>query len=157
MHVTSTEEETVSTKTQETWEDDGGRAQPDSAAGIAPGQIESSAQESLPFPRTEAGTIVLKELELVRLIQSPTFGKYRIQQPGLGERGPVFLISLFGATCAKVQMMIARKLTWSDYLAAMKRAIERELGYLQARGETLPLSVPRTIDITLRDTDFAQS
>jgi hypothetical protein len=37
----------------------------------------------------------------------------------------------------------------------MKRAIAREIGYWQNRGEPLPLGEERAIEVTVRDTDFA--
>jgi hypothetical protein len=102
----------------------------------------------------EAGNVGLKALELVRLVDRQTLGKYRVQQVGVGENGLVFLVSLFGATCSKVEMLIGRRLDWRDYIAATRHAIERESGYWQNRGEPLSLSVPRSIDVTVRDTDF---
>ncbi|HSF15211.1 MAG TPA: hypothetical protein VLK65_06630, partial [Vicinamibacteria bacterium] len=84
-----------------------------------------------------------------------TLGVYRVQPRGLGESGHVFLATLFGATCSKVEMVSGRKLGWHDYRSALKRAIEREIGYWQNRGEPLPRRAQQVVDVTVRDTDFA--
>lgn len=111
-----------------------------------------------PFPDIQAGKVALQKLELVRLVDSRNFGKYRVQQQGGGEGKPVFLVTMFGATCSKVELRSARKLGWNDYLAAMKHAIERESGYWQNRFEPLLSgSIPLALDVTVRDTDFAVS
>jgi hypothetical protein len=105
----------------------------------------------------QAGSEVLREREIVRLVDTETLGKYRVQQRGSGKGGPAFLITLFGATCSKIELMGFRKLGWQDYLAAMKRAISREMQYWQNRGEALPRGDEPPIEITVRDTDFADS
>jgi hypothetical protein len=152
MRPTSPDNETVGTPARETWENEGGSAE--SVAKPAP-EGTDLALVSEPFPAVEAGQLVLKELELVRLVDERTLGKYRVQQRGLGEGGHVFLLTLFGATCSKVEMVSRRTLGWHDYRAALKRAIEREIGYWQNRGESLPRGAQHAVDVTVRDTDFA--
>ncbi len=107
-----------------------------------------------PFPAVQAGSEVLREREIIPLVDTGTFGKYRVGRRGSGQAGPVFLVTLFGATCSKIEMLGIRKLGSADYLAAVKRAIEREIGYWQNRGEPLPRDEARPIEITVRDTDF---
>jgi hypothetical protein len=46
------------------------------------------------------------------------------------------------------------KLPWHDYLAAMKRAIEREIGCWQNRGTLLPTGEQKVVHVTVRDEDF---
>ena len=91
----------------------------------------------------------------MRLVDTGTFGRYRVQQRGSGQSGQAFLVTLYGATCSKIELRLCRKLGWQDYVAAMRRAIRREIGYWQNRGEALPLGEARAIEITVRDTDFA--
>jgi hypothetical protein len=98
-----------------------------------------AALVSEPFPAVQAGSEVLRDQELVRLVDTGTLGKYRVQQRGSSQKGPVFLIT-FG---------------WQDYVVAMKRAIAREIGYWQNRGEPLPRGEDRAVEVTVRDTDFA--
>jgi hypothetical protein len=134
---------------------------PDPRAGLVStsSRIErpSRAPAPEPFPALEVGPVVLDDLELVRLEDERNFGKYRIQGREPGQDGPVFQVTLFGATCSKVELLTTRKLGWSDYVAAMKHSIEREIGYWQNRvqpvGTPGPL-VPRALDVTVRDTDF---
>jgi hypothetical protein len=121
-------------------------AAPDRTAGAA---------ISEPFPAVQAGSEVLRDRELVRLVDTGTFGKYRVQQRGGGQAGPAFLVTLYGATCSKIELLGVRKLGWQDYVVAMKRAIAREIGYWQNRGEPLPRGEDRAVEVTVRETDFA--
>jgi hypothetical protein len=128
--------------------------QTESAGSLSP--VEASrALVSEPFPAVEAGSVVLRELELVRLVDQRHYGKYRVQQRGRGEDGLVFLVTLFGATCSKVEMLGTRRLGWRDYVAAMKRAIEREIGYGQNRLAPISGNGAGTVEVVVRDTDFA--
>jgi hypothetical protein len=110
---------------------------------------------SEPFPAVQAGSEVLRDQEIVRLIDTGTLGKYRVQRRGSGQAGPVFLITLYGATCSKIELLGSRKLGWQDYVVAMKRAITREIGYWLNLGEPLPRGEERAVEVTVRDTDFA--
>lgn len=110
---------------------------------------------SEPFPAVQAGSEVLRDQEIVRLVDTGTLGKYRVKQRGSGQAGPVFLITLYGATCSKIELLGFRKLGWQDYVVAMKRGIAREMGYWQNRGEPLPRGEDRAVEITVRETDFA--
>lgn len=154
MRPTRPDNETVSGPARERWENEGGSAE--SVAKPAP-ERTAPALVSEPFPEVQVGKLVLKDLELVRLVEERTLGKYRVQQRGLGEGGHVFLVTLFGATCSKVELVSTRKLHGHDYRAALKRAIEREIGYWQNRGEPLPLprGAQQAVDVTVRDTDFS--
>jgi hypothetical protein len=152
MRPTSPENEPVSTPARERWENEGGSAE--SVATPAP-ERTAPALVAEPFPALRAGKLVLKELELVRLVDERTLGMYRVQQRELGESGHVFLVTLFGATCSKVEMVGRRKLGWHDYRAAVRRAIEREIGYWQNGGEPLPRGAQQAVAVTVRDTDFA--
>ena len=114
-----------------------------------------AALVSEPFPAVQAGSEVLRDQELVRLVDTGTLGKYRVQQRGSSQKGPVFLITLYGATCSKIELLGSRKLDWVDYVVAMKRAIAREIGYWLNRGEPLPRGEDRAVEVTVRDTDFA--
>jgi len=105
----------------------------------------------------QAGSEVLRDQEIVRLIDTGTLGKYRVQRRGSGQAGPVFLITLYGATCSKIELLGSRKLGWQDYVVAMKRAITREIGYWLNLGEPLPRGEDRAVEVTVRDTDFAAS
>jgi hypothetical protein len=105
----------------------------------------------------QAGSEVLRDQEIVRLIDTGTLGKYRVQRRGSGQAGPVFLITLYGATCSKIELLGSRKLGWQDYVVAMKRAITREIGYWLNLGEPLPRGEERAVEVTVRDTDFAAS
>lgn len=115
----------------------------------------AAAHVSEPFPTVQAGSEVLRDQELVRLVDTGTLGKYRVQQRGPGQAGPAFLITLYGATCSKIELLGFRKLGWQDYVVAMKRAIAREIGYWQNRGEPLPRGEDRAVEVTVRETDFA--
>jgi len=110
---------------------------------------------SEPFPAVQAGSEVLRDREIVRFVDTGTLGKYRVQQRGPGQAGPAFLITLYGATCSKIELLGFRKLGWQDYVVAMKRAIAREIGYWQNRGEPLPRGEDRAVEVTVRETDFA--
>ncbi len=110
-----------------------------------------------PFPAVRAGSEVLRDQEIVRLVETGTLGKYRVAQRGSGQAGPAFLVTLFGATCSKIELLGIRKLGSRDYLAAVKCAIEREIGYWQSRGEPLPRGEGRPIEVTVRETDFVRS
>ncbi len=152
MHTTTIESGAALRNERESWENEGGRAAK---------PIQSKAPErtpaapiSEPFPAVEAGSEVLRDRELIRLVDTGTLGKYRVQQRGSGQAGPVFLITLYGATCSKIELLGVRKLGWQDYVVAMKRAIAREIGYWQNRGEPLPRGEERAIEVTVRDTDF---
>jgi hypothetical protein len=114
-----------------------------------------AAPVSEPFPTVQAGSEVLRDREIVRLVDTGTLGKYRVQQRGPGQAGPAFLITLYGSTCSKIELSGIRKLGWQDYIVAMKRAIAREIGYWQNRGEALPRGEDRAVEVTVRDTDFA--
>jgi hypothetical protein len=114
-----------------------------------------SASDHEPFPSVQAGSEVLRDREIVRLVDTGTIGKYRVGQRGSAQAGPAFLVTLYGATCSKIELLGNRKLDTTDYLAAIKRAIEREIGYWQNRGESLPRDEGREIEVTVRDTDFA--
>jgi hypothetical protein len=107
-----------------------------------------------PFPAVRAGSEVLRDREIVRLVDTGTLGKYRVGQQGTAQAGPAFLVTLYGATCSKIELLGNRKLDSPDYLAAIKHAIEREIGYWQNRGESLPRDEGREIEVTVRDTDF---
>ena len=117
--------------------------------------IEGDAALTEPFPTVQAGSEVLRDREIVRLVDTGTLGKYRVQQRGGGQAGPAFLLTLYGATCSKIELLGVRKLGWPDYVHAMKRAITREIGYWQNRGEALPRGDDRAIEVTVRETDFA--
>jgi hypothetical protein len=122
---------------------------------VAP-ERTAAALISEPFPAVKAGGEVLRDQELIRLVDTGTLGKYRVQQRGPGgQAGPAFLITLYGATCSKIELRGLRKLSWQDYVVAMKRAIAREIGYWQNRGEPLPRGEERAVEVTVRDTDFA--
>ncbi|HXV60033.1 MAG TPA: hypothetical protein VEK15_05020 [Vicinamibacteria bacterium] len=155
MRSASPENEPVCTAARERWENEGGSAE--SVAKPASPERTAPILVAEPFPALQTGELVLKELELVRLVDQRTLGVYRVQPRGLGESGHVFLATLFGATCSKVEMVSGRKLDWHDYRAALKRAIEREIGYWQNRGEPLPRGAQRVVDVTVRDTDFAHT
>lgn len=114
----------------------------------------SASPLSEPFPAVKAGSEVLRDRELVHLVDTGTLGKYRVQQRGAGHKGPAFLVTLYGATCSKIELQGSRKLGWQDYVDAMGRAIARELGYWQNRGERLPEGGERAVEVTVRDTDF---
>ncbi len=114
-----------------------------------------TALVSEPFPAVQAGSEVLRDREIVRLVDTGTLGKYRVQQRGGGQVGPAFLLTLYGATCSKIELLGVRKLEWPDYVQAMKRAITREIGYWQNRGEALPRGEDRDVEVTVRETDFA--
>lgn len=109
---------------------------------------------SEPFPAVQAGGEVLRDHEIVRLVDTGTLGKYRVQGRGPGQSGPAFLITLYGATCSKVELLGRRKLGWQDYVGAMRRAIAREIEYWRNRGEPLPRGEERAVEVTVRDTDF---
>lgn len=111
---------------------------------------------SEPFPMVQAGSEVLRDREIVRLVDTGTLGKYLVQRRGPGgQAGPAFLITLYGATCSKIELLGYRKLGWQDYVLAMKRAISREIGYWQNRGEPLPGSDDPAVEVTVREADFA--
>lgn len=148
-HDTVSTSTSTSTPARERWENEGGSSRPPAPERTDP------ALTAEPFPALRVGELVLKDLELVRVVDKGTLGKYRVQQRGLGERGHVFLVTLFGATCSKVELMRSKKLGWRDYVTAMKRAIEREIGYWQNRGEPLPRGAQQEVVVTVRDTDFA--
>ena len=111
--------------------------------------------DSEPFPAVLAGGEVLRDHEILRLLDLGTLGKYRVRRRGPGQAGPAFVVTLYGATCSKIELRSFRKLGWQDYVAAMKRAIAREIGYWQNRGEALPRNEERAVEVTVRDTDFA--
>jgi hypothetical protein len=113
-----------------------------------------AALVSEPFPAVKAGSEVFRDQELLHLVDTGTFGKYRVQPRGSGQAGPAFLVTLYGATCSKIELRAFRKLGWQDYVAAMKRAVAREIGYWQNRGERLPGGDQRAVEVTVRDTDF---
>jgi hypothetical protein len=113
-----------------------------------------TALVSEPFPAVQAGSEVLRDREIVRLVDTGTLGKYRVQQRGGGQVGPAFLVTLYGVTCSKIELLGVRKLGWPDYVQAMKRAITREVGYWQNRGEALPPGDDRAVEVTVRETDF---
>ncbi len=115
---------------------------------------DTSVLDHEPFPAVQAGSEVLRDQEIVRLVERGTFGKYRVGPRGSGQAGPAFLVMLFGATCSKIELLGIRKLGSRDYLAAVKRAIEREIGYWQNRGEPLPRGEGRPIEVTVREADF---
>lgn len=109
---------------------------------------------SEPFPAVQTGSEVFRDHEIVRLVDTGTLGKYRVQRRGPGQSGPAFLITLYGATCSKIELLGRRKLGWQDYVGAMKRAITREIEYSRNRGESLPSGKERAVEVTVRDTDF---
>lgn len=152
MLTTTNDNETALESGRGTWENEGGSAEP-----VENGSLERTAAAlvSEPFPAVQAGSEVLRDRELVRLVDTGTLGKYRVQPRGFGQTGPAFLITLYGATCSKVELLGFRRLGWPDYLQAMKRAIEREVKYWQNRGEPLPRGRDRTVEVTVRETDFA--
>jgi hypothetical protein len=113
-----------------------------------------AALVSEPFPTVQSGSEVLRDREIVRLVDTGTLGKYRVQPRGPGQAGPAFLLTLYGATCSKIELLGVRKLGWADYVQAMKRAITREIGYWQNRGEALPEGGDRAVEITVRESDF---
>lgn len=108
-----------------------------------------------PFPAVQSGSEVLRDREIVRLADTGTLGKYRVGRRGSAQAGPAFLVTLYGATCSKIERLGNRKLDSADYLSAIKHAIEREIAYWQNRGESLPWDEGREIEVTVRDTDFA--
>jgi hypothetical protein len=153
MHTTATDNnETALESGRRTWESEGGSAEPVENTFLEP---PAEALISEPFPAVQAGSEVLRDRELVRLVDTGTLGKYRVQPRGLGQAGPAFLVTLYGATCSKIELLGFRRLGWPDYLQAMKRAIEREVGYWQNRGEPLPRGQDRAVAVTVRETDFA--
>ncbi|HEY7819854.1 MAG TPA: hypothetical protein VIG29_16655 [Vicinamibacteria bacterium] len=107
-----------------------------------------------PFPAVQAGSEVLRDREIVCLVDTGTLGKYRVEQRGTAQAGPAFLVTLYGATCSKIELLGNRKLDSPDYLAAIKHAVEREIGYWQNRGQPLQQGEGREIEVTVRDTDF---
>jgi hypothetical protein len=107
------------------------------------------------FPDVRSGDLVVSGLQVCTIQSTRSLGKYRVEQKGLGDRGHVFILTLFGATCSKARIILWwRELTKDDVVQAMKRAIEREIGYYQNRGAALPIGAERKIEITIRDTDF---
>jgi hypothetical protein len=152
MHTTTVDSEAGNQDERESWENEGGSA----AEPIQGAEVERTpaAPISEPFPAVEAGGEVLRDQELIRLVDTGTLGKYRIQRRGSSQPGPVFLVTLYGATCSKIELLGVRKLGWQDYVAAMRRAIAREIGYWQNRGVPLPRGEERAIEVTVRDTDF---
>jgi hypothetical protein len=152
MRTIANDNETALESGRGTWENEGGSAEPFEASleGTAPAPV------SEPFPAVQAGSEVHRDRELVRLVDTGTLGKYRVQPRGLGQAGPAFLLTLYGATCSKIELMGFRRLGWPDYVAAMKRAIEREVGYWQNRGELLPRARDRAVEVTVRESDFVE-
>jgi hypothetical protein len=151
MH-TETADYTALENERESPENEGRSAEPAINAALSRTPV---ALGSEPFPAVQAGSEVLRDREIVRLVDTGTLGKYRIQQRGSSQSGPAFLVTLYGATCSKIELQLWRKLGWQDYVDAMKRAIAREIGYWQNRGEPLPLGEERAMEVTVRDTDFA--
>lgn len=133
-------------------ENERGSAEPVRSAAL---ERTPTALISEPFPAVQAGGEVLRDQELIRLVDTGTLGKYRVQQRAPRQEGPAFLVTLYGATCSKIELLGFRKLGWQDYVAAMKRAISREMGYWRNRGEALPRGEDRAIEVTVRETDFA--
>ena len=152
MLTTTNDNETALESGRGTWKNEGGSAEP--AVENASLERTAAALISEPFPAVQAGSEVLRDRELVRLVDTGTLGKYRVQPRGLGKAGPAFLVTLYGVTCSKIELLGFRRLGWPDYLQAMKRAIEREVGYWQNRGELLPRGQDRAVEITVRETDF---
>ena len=152
MHTATAEHDAALENGRESWENEGGTAKPLKNAAL---ERTTATLMSEPFPAVQAGSEVLRDQEIVRLVDTGTLGKYRVQQRGRGQTGPAFLITLYGATCSKIELLGFRKLGWPDYVAAMKRAIAREIGYWQNRGETLPRGEVQAVEVTVRDTDFA--
>ena len=152
MLTTTTEYYAALESGRESWENEGGSAKPVKNAAL---ERTTATFISEPFPAVQAGSEVLRDQGIVRLVDTGTLGKYRVQQGGRGQGGPAFLITLYGATCSKIELLGFRKLGWQDYVAAMKRAIAREIGYWQNRGEPLPRGEDRAVEVTVRDTDFA--
>jgi hypothetical protein len=152
MHTTNPTQETKLPGERHGKENEGGSSdslgQVTAERALADGVAE-------PFPAIEVGALVLQPLELVRVIDKPTWGQYRVQQEGLGENGHVFVANLYGATCAKVELLMKRRLGWPDYLAAIKHAIEREIGDWESRGAPLPRGEQRAVEVAVRDIDFA--
>jgi hypothetical protein len=152
MHTTTADYDAALESERESGENESGSAQPVKNAAL---ERTAAALISEPFPAVKAGSEVLRDREVVRLVDTGTLGKYRVQQRGPGQAGPAFLITLYGATCSKIELRGFRKLGWQDYVVAMKRAIAREIGYWQNRGEPLPRGEERAVEVTVRDTDFA--
>jgi hypothetical protein len=150
MHTTTAD--STALEERESRENEGGSPEPamKQAIGRTPAALGSE-----PFPAVQAGSEVLRDQEIVRLVDTGTLGKYRVQQRGSSQSGPAFLVTLYGATCSKIELQLWRKLGWPDYVVAIKRAIAREIGYWQNRGEPLPGGEERPIEVTVRDTDFA--
>jgi hypothetical protein len=153
MHTTANNNETALESGRGMWDNEGGSAEPVEDVSL---EGTTAALVSEPFPAVQAGSEVLRDRELVHLVDTGTLGKYRIQPRGLGHPGPTFLVTLYGATCSKIELLGFRRLEWLDYLTAMKRAIEREVGYWQNRGESLPRGKDRAVEVTVRETDFAK-
>jgi hypothetical protein len=146
MHTISQDNETSLEDERGRWENEGGSVEP--AASPTPEKVDQALDaEQEPFPSVMAGKLHLKELKLVRLIDE-------LKQKGRGEGGPAFLVTLFGSTCSKIELLGRRNLGWHDYLAAMKRAIEREIGYWQNRGTLLPTGEQQVVYVMVRDEDF---
>jgi len=146
MHTIGQDNETSIEDERGRWENEGGSVEP--AASLTPEKVDQALDaEQEPFPSVMAGKLDLKELKLVRLIDE-------LQQKVRGEGGPAFLVTLFGSTCSKIELLGWRKPGWHDYLAAMKRAIEREIGYWQNRETLLPTGEQRVVYVTVGDEDF---
>jgi hypothetical protein len=154
MHTIANDNETALESGRGTWDNEGGSAEPVEDASL---EGTTAALVSEPFPAVLAGSEVLRDRELVRLVDTGTLGKYRVQPRGLGQAGPAFLVTLYGATCSKISLRGFRRLGWPDYVVAMKRAIEREVGYWQNRGELLPRARDRAVEVTVRESDFVES
>lgn len=126
MLTTTNDNETALESGRGAWENEGGSAKP--AVENASLERTAAALISEPFPAVQAGSEVLRDRELVRLVDTGTLGKYRVQPRGLGKAGPAFLVTLYGVTCSKIELMGFRRLGWPDYLQAMKRAIKGKSG-----------------------------
>jgi hypothetical protein len=146
MHTISQDNETALEDERGRWENEGGSVEP--AASPTPEKVDQALDaEQEPFPSVMAGKLHLKEAEA----RSP---HRRTPQKARGEGGPAFLVTLFGYTCTKIELLGWRNLGWYDYLAAMKRAIEREIGFWQNRGTLLPTGEQQVVYVTVRDEDF---
>ena len=133
----------------------GGSQRPDPGRPVANPTPPPAGEIGEPFPPVHPGSEVLRSYEFVRLTDTPSFGRYLVQQKqAFGSQGLSFIVTLYGATCSKVELRSGGSIGWPQYLGAMKHAIDREVGYRRGRGEATAPNGGQSVDVTVRDTDF---
>lgn len=91
-------------------------------------------------------------LEMSPVKETPGMIALRVRLP---DPGPTFIVSLHGATVAKMEEMHGRKMTEEDLRQGIYRAVSRAKSYLDCRWPASGEG-PQEVDVTVRDSDLSE-